>query len=114
MTKLAIDPSGKCFYQTPAMRATAPDSFQPGELLPDPNNPRNMATVVLKKLNGKYLTPCLNGDPTVDGETDTPLDQELFTTVEGNPCVLAIDRTRFTDDQGIGRAYVLAIMRRPA
>lgn len=109
MTKLRVQPDdrnvfeGPCFYQTPAMRAQAPDYFLPGALELAPPGVR------VKLPNGRYLTPCLNGDPTQDTDTDTPLDQETFAVVEGNPCVLVIDRTRFSDETHQGRAYLLAI-----
>lgn len=106
MTKLRVQPEptdrnvleGPCFYQTPAMRAQAPDYFLAGAIELAPPGVR------IKLPNGRYLTPCLNGDPTQDVDTDAPLDQETFAVVEGNPCVLVIDRTRFD-----GKAYLLAI-----
>lgn len=103
-------PTGRCFYQTPAMRQTAPDYVLPGELVQQGDQ------VAIKKPNGKFLTLYMDG---TDRESDAVFDQELFVVPELAPVdagrlVLTADRTRYADqmaDKGGAKAYFLAVVR---
>lgn len=80
----------KCYYQTPAMRATSPDYALPGTLIPTGPN------FAIQMPDGRYLTVLWDGK---DSSNDNIFDQETFLppidNAENNWMVMVADRMTY-------------------
>lgn len=88
-------------YQTPKMRVAQPvDYFAEGVLHASPYAADQFA---IQGPDGKWLSPCQNGEPFNDQWADQVLDQESFP--QGASNVLTINRARFD-----GKSYSMVIL----
>jgi hypothetical protein len=108
--------AGRCYYQTPAMRAATPDYSLPGELVPCAPNPPSLpgtAWAAIRLDDGTYVTVLFDGTDRAAPRATEILDQETYVVQDQRAAdgrlVLTADRMH-VEHPGERRSYWIGVV----